>query len=83
MRRFFVRCGSYTTGAVSVVIIGFVMVAAIRMAFVDPTARNHVASGVLNGVGVAIGTLAGGAIVMRFKSARKFVRRIVKEDENE
>ena len=81
MKRHFACAISYCTGAVSIAVILFVIVTAIRMAWTDASARDHVASGVLNGVGVAIGTLAGGAIVMRFKAARQFVRRIIKEAE--
>jgi len=80
-KRFSYKAMAYGTGTLSLGVILFVVITAVHMAWTDSTARNHVAAGVLNGTGMAIGTLVGGAIVMRFKSARKFVRRIFSEEE--
>ena len=77
LREFMRRAAGYVTGALAVLMITFVIGLSIKMVFERPALLTQMASGVINGVGIAIGTLLGGAVVLRFKTARKFIRRVI------
>ena len=54
------------------------VVAALVYAVLNGMATLHeLAAGVLQGVGVAIGGLLGSALIMRYQSARGFLRQLV------
>lgn len=80
IRKFGKAGASYLTGGLALVIIVSVAIKALYLAATKPEILEQMAAGVLNGTGIAIGSLIGGAIVLRFKTARKFLRRILKEE---
>ena len=82
-KRYFWKGISYLTGTASILVIAAITIMALRHAIRQPSVLEQMAIGVLNGTGVAIGTLVGGAVVLRFKSARQFIRKIFKEDEDQ
>ncbi len=70
----------YVTGAIALLVviisIGAALVSAVTHGL--DTLQN-LATSTLQGVGVAIGGVLGGALIMRFKSARKFLADVVKD----
>lgn len=83
MKRYFWKGVSYLTGTAALVIIAAVSVMAVLHVVHDPKVLDQLAVGVLNGTGVAIGTLVGGAVVLRFKTARQFIRKIFREEDDQ
>ncbi len=71
---------SYLTGAFALAIVAVAAVSALAYAATHHRETiNSLALGTLNGLGMSIGGLLGSALILRFKSARQFVRRVVDE----
>lgn len=71
---------SYLTGAAAVVIVVVSIIAAIVYAGSDSLATlSKLTTSCLSGIGMAIGGCLGGALILRFKSARRLVLNVIKE----
>ena len=70
----------YSTGAIALLIVAASVVLALIYALTHGMATlDELATGTLQGIGVAIGGLIGGALVMRFEAARGFLRNLIKD----
>jgi len=70
----------YVTGAVALLIVAAAVVLALIYAIKHGVATlDELAAGTLQGVGCAIGGLIGGALVLRFQTARDFLHNLIKE----
>jgi uncharacterized membrane protein YfcA len=71
---------SYITGTFALAIVAVAAVSALTYAATHHRETIHsLALGTLNGLGMSIGGLLGSYFILRFKSARRFVRRIFDE----
>jgi len=74
------RTIAYVTGAFALVIVAVSAVAALVYAATHSTETLHnLASSTLTGVGMAIGGCIGSALILRFKTARKYLRSVLKD----
>jgi uncharacterized membrane protein YfcA len=72
---------SYFTGACAFLIVALATLSAVIYAATHNRETLHnLATGTLNGLGMSIGGLIGSALVFRFKAARHFIRKVLKED---
>lgn len=70
----------YSTGALAMLIVaGSVVLALIYAVTHGMATLNELATGTLQGIGVAIGGLIGSALLFRFKKARSFLRNLIKD----
>lgn len=70
----------YTSGAVALLIVAGSVVGALVYAVTHGLATlQELATGVLQGVGVAIGGLIGSALILRFEAARNFLKNLIKD----
>jgi hypothetical protein len=71
---------SYATGlfAILVVVVSTVSAVVYASTNVWETLRN-LASSTLSGIGVAIGGCLGSALILRFKAAREFIKKLLGE----
>ena len=74
------RAFAYISGACALMIVAVSAVTATLYAVThsSETLRN-LASSTLTGVGMAIGGCLGSALILRFKSARDFIRSVLKD----
>jgi uncharacterized membrane protein YfcA len=71
---------SYITGAFALAIVAIAAISALAYAATHHRETiNSLALGTLNGLGMSIGGLLGSYLILRFRSARRFVRRIFDE----
>jgi uncharacterized membrane protein YfcA len=71
---------SYVTGFFALLIVATAIISAATYAVTHNRETLHsLATGTLNGLGMAVGGVVGSFIVLRFKAARRFVRRIFDE----
>jgi hypothetical protein len=70
----------YILGAIALILVGASASTAIYYASLHPLATiNNFASSTLSGIGMAIGGCMGSALILRFKSAREFVRSFIRD----
>ena len=74
------RTIAYVTGACAlVVVVVSAAMAGIYAVTHGPETLNNLASSTLSGIGIAIGGCLGSALILRFKSARHYIRSILKD----
>lgn len=74
------RAIAYTTGAFALLLVAASAVMAIIYATTHSTETlNKFASSTISGIGIAIGGCLGSALILRFKSARDFIRSLLKD----
>ena len=74
------RTVAYTTGACALLIVTVSAVAALLYAATHgPETLNNLATSTLTGIGMAIGGCLGSALILRFKTARQYVRSVLKD----
>ena len=72
------RLLAYVTGAVALVVVAAAAGSAITYAVMHGTETlTHLGNSALQGIGMAIGGCLGSALVLRFKTARRYVKSIV------
>jgi len=70
----------YSTSAIALLLVAASVVGALIYAVEHGLATlEELATGTLQGIGVAIGGLIGGALVMRFEAARTFLKNLLKD----
>jgi hypothetical protein len=70
----------YVTGGFALALVACAAVSALVYAAVHRSETlQNLASSTLTGVGMAIGGCVGGALILRFKIARRFVKNLVHE----
>jgi hypothetical protein len=70
----------YSTSAIAFLLVAASVVGALVFAIHHGLATlDELATGVLQGLGVAIGGLVGSALVLRFEAARTFLRNLLKD----
>lgn len=67
---------SLLTGTVAVVAITGVVVIALYYLANTPKGQSELAISLLKGAGTVIGAAIGGLLVLRFKTARRFIRNL-------
>ena len=74
------RLIAYGTGALALVVVAAAAGSAITCAVMHGTETlTHLGNSALQGIGMAIGGCLGSALVLRFKTARKYVRSILRD----
>ena len=74
------KTDEYSMSALALIVVAGSVVLALVYALTHGLATlNELASGTLQGVGVAVGGLIGSALIMRFKVARKFLQNLIKD----
>lgn len=74
------RTTAYATGALALLLVAASAVSAMIYALLHRSETlQNLATSTLQGIGMAIGGCLGGALVLRFKAARRFVRDVVHE----
>jgi len=71
---------SYVTGCIALIAVSAAVLATLYFMVTKPEAGTKLASSMLGGVGSAMGAFIGGALILRFKSARRFLRRVFQEE---
>jgi hypothetical protein len=71
---------TYATGTLALLIVAAATISAVHYAVThNAETLSSLAISTLQGVGVAIGGCLGGALILRFKAARTFVRGLIDE----
>jgi hypothetical protein len=74
------RILTYVSGAVALLIVTASVVAAVYYAALNGVATlSNLATSTLSGIGMAIGGCLGSALILRFKSARRYVAGVLKD----
>ncbi len=74
------RIIAYTTGALALLIVAASAASALVYATMHWQETLHtLASGVLQGAGMAVGSLVGGYLVLRYQAARGFLKTLVED----
>jgi uncharacterized membrane protein YfcA len=74
------RLIAFVTGALALVVVAGAAGSAVTYAVMHGTETLvHLGNSTLSGVGMAIGGCLGSALVLRFKSARRYVHHLLKE----
>ena len=74
------RLIAYATGAVALVVVAAAAGSAITYAVMHGTETlSHLGNSALQGIGMAIGGCLGSALVLRFKVARRYVKGVLHE----
>ncbi len=74
------RILAYLTGAFALLLVAASAVSALTYAVLHRSETlQNLASSTLSGVGMAIGGCLGSALILRFKTARRFVKSLVRE----
>ena len=74
------RLLAYATGAVALVVVATATGSAITYAVMrGAETLSHLGNSALQGIGMAIGGCLGGALVLHFKVARKYVKGVLSE----
>jgi uncharacterized membrane protein YfcA len=74
------RLIAFVTGALALVVVAGAAGSAVTYAVMHGTETLvHLGNSALSGVGMAIGGCLGSALVLRFKSARRYVHHLLKE----
>lgn len=74
------RILAFIAGGFAVIVVAVALVSSIFYAgtHIFETLAS-MAQGILNGVGVAVGGMLGSLLLMRFKSARRFIKKTVED----
>jgi len=73
----------YVLGMVALMVVVASVVAALCVGVTNGSASLlNLANSTLSGIGIAIGGMLGSALVLRFKSARKFIGNVVQDIQN-
>lgn len=78
MRKFI----GYITGCAALISVSAAIVVTIHFLATSPNAPSQIGSSMLAGLGTALGAFLGGAMVLRFKAARSFLRKLFIEKED-
>jgi hypothetical protein len=71
---------SYMSGALALLVVAVSVVAALWYAVANGLATlSNLATSTLSGVGMAIGGCLGSALLLRFKSARRYVASVLQD----
>lgn len=70
---------SYITGCIALIVVSAAILATIHFMATNPKANTELASSMLKGIGSVMGAFIGGALILRFKSARRFLRCLFQE----
>ncbi len=74
------RLLAYFSGALALIVVAAAAVSALTYAAMHRSETLlNLATSTLSGVGMAIGGCLGSALVLRFKTARRFVRNVVRD----
>lgn len=73
---------SLLTGTVTVFIMSVAVVIALHYLVNTPGGRSELGISMLKGAGTVIGAAIGGLLVLRFKSIRRFIRRLFTEKDD-
>jgi uncharacterized membrane protein YfcA len=74
------RLIAYVTGAAALLIVASSAASALTYAALHRSETlQNLATSTLSGVGMAIGGCLGGALLLRFKAARRFVKNLLKD----
>ena len=79
MKRFI----AYVTGCIALIAVSAAVLATIHFLATDSNASTKIASSMLGGVGSAMGVFLGGALVLRFKTARVFLKKLSYDREDQ
>jgi hypothetical protein len=72
------RLIAYVTGAFALLLVAAAAVSALTYAVLHRSETlANLATSTLSGVGIAVGGCLGGALILRFKAARRFIKGIV------
>lgn len=74
-------CISYFTGCIALIAVSAAVLVTIKFLATRPDAGATIATAMLGGAGSAMGALIGGALVLRFKSARRFIKKLIYDRE--
>lgn len=74
---------SYVTGCIALVAVSAAVIATLHFIATQPEAAPKLASSLLGGMGSVMGAFLGGAIILRFKTARRFVQHLFKVEDND
>ncbi len=75
-------CISYATGCIALISVSSAILATIHFVATNPDAGSKLAASMLGGIGTAMGACIGGALILRFKSARRFLRQLFYEKDD-
>ena len=71
---------TYVTGALALLVVTVSAISAIYFAAISGTETiKNLALSTLNGIGIAVGGCLGSALILRFQSARDFLKNLVGE----
>ena len=74
------RASAYVTGAFALLVVTTSAVAALLYAATHHSETlSNLASSTLSGIGIAIGGCLGSALILRFKTARHYLRSVLKD----
>lgn len=74
------RSAAYVSGAFALAVVAVSAIAALFYAATHTSETlSNLASSTLSGVGMAIGGCIGSALILRFKTARKYLRSVLKD----
>lgn len=72
----------HASGLVALLAVTAAVAAMLYYLATNMEAASKLASSMLGGMGSAMGAFLGGALILRFKAARRFVRRIILENDD-
>ena len=74
------RLIAYATGAFALLLVAASAISALTYAALHQSETlQNLATSTLSGVGMAVGGCLGGALILRFKAARRFLKGVVRE----
>ncbi|MHB8107902.1 MAG: hypothetical protein ACYDH4_10840 [Candidatus Cryosericum sp.] len=74
------RLLTYATGTLALLIVAASAVSAVAYAAMHHSETlTNLATSTLSGIGMAVGGCLGGALILRFKAARKFLRGVIQD----
>lgn len=73
---------SYFTGCIALISVSAAVLATVHFIATDSGAGLKFATSMLGGIGAAMGACIGGALILRFKSARRFLRQLFYEKDD-
>lgn len=74
---------NYTTGCIALTAVSAAVIATVHFLATNPEAGTKLAISMLGGMGSAMGAFIGGGLILRFKSARHFVHKIIHVDDED